>query len=71
MYICILKNELNKKLPNINYFQEKKTNLEEEVNVIDTKAEIFYRKLFRILGRYVDHEEIEYLIKLVSLIVIC
>ena len=38
---------------------------------MDTKAEMLYRKLFRILGRNVDHEEIEYLIKLVSLIVLC
>ena len=37
---------------------------------MDTKAEMLYRKLFRILGKNVDHEEIEYLIKLVSLIVI-
>ena len=42
--------------------------VEEEVELLDIKAEVLYGKLVEILGGNVDHAEVEYIIKLVSLI---
>ena len=40
--------------------------VEEEVELLDIKAEVLYGKLVEILGGNVDHAEVEYIIKLVS-----
>ena len=43
----------------------KKLKLEEEVELMDIKAEVLYGQLIEMLGGDVDHEEINYIIKLV------
>ena len=43
----------------------KKLKLEEEVELMDIKAEALYGELIKMLGGDIDHEEINYIIKLV------
>ena len=40
--------------------------VEEEVELLDIKAEVLYGELVEVLGGNVDHSEVEYIIKLVS-----
>ena len=39
--------------------------LEEEVELMDIKAEVLYGQLIEMLGGDIDHEEVNYIIKLV------